>query len=244
MECAEMGNRAVITTEENFVKNSGLGIYLHWQGGRDSVRGFLEYCRLRSFRTLENDDYGWARLCQVIGNFMGADGCSVGIDDITRLDMDNGDNGVYLIKDWRIIGRRYFDGEEQNCYGFHEFLHAVDESQPEGQQLGKEMIECLLYHDMVISDISWNYQYEMNKRKEEGKKVDGFHIGRFYTYNEKDPKSFVKVIDKTEMDLILEVNGEEGRYPRLQWKDGSESTVLVNEYGRRITLDSSKEVIA
>lgn len=60
-----MGNRAVITTEENFEKNSGLGVYLHWNGGRDSVQGFLEYCRLRSFRRPESDDYGWARLCQV-----------------------------------------------------------------------------------------------------------------------------------------------------------------------------------
>jgi len=28
-----MGNRAVITIEENFGKNSGLGVYLHWNGG-------------------------------------------------------------------------------------------------------------------------------------------------------------------------------------------------------------------
>ena len=28
-----MGNRAVITTEESFAKNSGLGVYLHWNGG-------------------------------------------------------------------------------------------------------------------------------------------------------------------------------------------------------------------
>lgn len=90
-----------------------MGVYLHWNGGRDSVQAFLEYCRLRSFRRLENDDYGWARLCQVMGNFLGADGCSLGVDDITRLDQNNYDNGVYLIKDWRIVGRRYFEGEEQ-----------------------------------------------------------------------------------------------------------------------------------
>jgi len=240
-----MGNRAVITTEENFAKNSGLGVYLHWNGGRDSVQGFLEYCRLRSFRRPENDDYGWARLCQVIGNFMGADGCSVGIGDVTQLDMDNGDNGVYLIKDWKIVGRKYYNSEyEQDCYGLYEFLYALDDSQPENQKLGKEMIECLLYHDMVISDVSWNYQYEMNKRREEGKTVDSFHIGRFYSYNEKDPKSYAKVVDKTRMDLILEIDGLEGRFPRFQWKDGSESTILEDEYGRKRTLDSSKEVIA
>lgn len=44
-----MGNRAVITTERNLLSNSGLGVYLHWNGVRDSVQGFLEYCRLRSW---------------------------------------------------------------------------------------------------------------------------------------------------------------------------------------------------
>ena len=69
-----MGNRAVITTEER-----DLGVYLQWNGGRDSVEAFLEYCRMRGFRPPEADSYGWARLCQVIANFFGADGLSVGI---------------------------------------------------------------------------------------------------------------------------------------------------------------------
>lgn len=62
-----MGNRAVITTEDK-----KLGIYLHWNGGRDSVEAFLRYCDLRGFRPPNSDEYGWARLCQVIANFMGA----------------------------------------------------------------------------------------------------------------------------------------------------------------------------
>ena len=37
-----MGNRAVITTKENMY-NNGVAIYLHWNGGRDSVEAFLEY---------------------------------------------------------------------------------------------------------------------------------------------------------------------------------------------------------
>lgn len=121
-----MGNRAVVTTEDNFENNSGLGLYMHWNGGRSSVEAFLEYCKLRSFRPPEKDDYGWARLCQVVANFMGADGCSVGIDDIGSLDKDNGDNGTYLMKDWEVTGRRFFDGIEQNDYDRMEFLEYLD----------------------------------------------------------------------------------------------------------------------
>ena len=91
-----MGNRAVITTKE---KN--LGVYLHWNGGRDSVEAFLKYCELRGFRSPDRDCYGWARLCQIISNFMSRDGLSVGIDTIDKLDCDNWDNGTYIIEDCR-----------------------------------------------------------------------------------------------------------------------------------------------
>ena len=47
-----MGNRAVITNSKSFdVANStDLGVYLHWNGGRDSVEAFLKYCKLKGYR--------------------------------------------------------------------------------------------------------------------------------------------------------------------------------------------------
>ena len=101
----KMGNRAVITTSrDNDVSMSNdIGIYLHWNGGRDSVEAFLEYCKRRGFRSPDQDCYGWARLCQVIGNFFGND-LSIGIDRCCNLDCDNWDNGVYIIKNWKIVG--------------------------------------------------------------------------------------------------------------------------------------------
>ncbi|TQS76985.1 hypothetical protein [Candidatus Methanarcanum hacksteinii] len=41
-----------------------------------------------------------------------------------------------------------------------------------------------------------------------------------------------------------EIDGEERRYPKFCWKDGSESTIIEDDSGRTIALDSSKEVIA
>lgn len=105
------------------------------------------------------------------------------------------------------------------------------------------MIDCLLYHDRTISDVHWNYQYEMAKRCEEGRVVGRFHIGRFYAANSNDPKSYAKVVDKTRMDLVLEIDGEERRCLKFRWKDGSESTIIKGS-GRTIALDSSNEVVA
>jgi hypothetical protein len=136
-----MGNRAVITTRENF-ENNGIGIYVHWNGGVKSVTAFLDYCRMRGFRAPDQDNYGWARLTQVIANFMGVDGLSVGADTVNRLDCNNGDNGTYIIEGWDIVGHEYSEGYTEE-YDPIELLFAIDEAQPVKQQLGKKKIREL-----------------------------------------------------------------------------------------------------
>ena len=128
-----MGNRAVITTKEN-MDNNGIGVYLHWNGGRDSVRAFLKYCELKGYRAPSEDNYGWARLCQVIGNFFGG-GTSLGIDTVNHLDCNNYDNGVYLIEGWEIVGRMYFDGEEQDYYELIKMLRSINDCMPESERI-------------------------------------------------------------------------------------------------------------
>lgn len=130
-----MGNRAVITTPDKKI-----GVYLHWNGGRDSVEAFLTYCKLKGYRTPETDCYGWARLCQVIGNYFGGN-LSIGIDQYSRLDTDNGDNGVYVIKNWEIVDRLFISWPEQNEYDLIDMLKEINEAQPEKEQLTDEEIE-------------------------------------------------------------------------------------------------------
>lgn len=131
-----MGNRAVITTEDKKI-----GVYLHWNGERDSVEAFLAYCKIKGYRPPEEDNYGWARLCQVISNFFGGV-LSVGIDEFEELDYKNWDNGTYIIKNWEIVGREYFDGcEEQQEYDLLEMLGAINISQPEKEQVDFEELE-------------------------------------------------------------------------------------------------------
>lgn len=127
-----MGNRAVITT-----RDKRIGVYVHWNGGRDSIEAFLKYCEQQKFRAPEYDNYGWARLCQIIANYFGEGGLSIGIDTYNRLDTDNGDNGVYIIENWKIVDRLHFKGEEQKEYNLDEMLKSIDEAQPECMRLNK-----------------------------------------------------------------------------------------------------------
>ena len=140
-----MSNRAVITTE-----NKDLGVYLHWNGGRDSVEAFLMYCKLKGYRCPENDCYGWARLCQVIGNFFGG-ALSIGIDKYDKLDLDNWDNGVYIIKDWKIVGREYVRNEEQTYYNLADMVKTINSKQPHDEQLNEDDIDKQLKEYMEIT---------------------------------------------------------------------------------------------
>lgn len=139
-----MGNRAVITTTAK-----DLALYLHWNGGRDTVEPLLKYCELQGYRPPSQDNYGWARMAQVMGNFFGGS-LSVGVDTFKNLG-DPGDNGVYIINGWNIVDRiecsydkdynvtgwqHFPESREQKKYDFSDMLHALDETMPEQLRLG------------------------------------------------------------------------------------------------------------
>lgn len=109
-----MGNRAVITwsdTKQPKV-STDLGIYLHWNGGIESVQAFLEYAKENGLPNPSDDEqYGLARMIQMIGNFLG-DFSGLGVGPLKELDCDNWDNGTYFCKDFNIIRRMYCDGRE------------------------------------------------------------------------------------------------------------------------------------
>jgi len=139
-----MGNRAVITTEDKRI-----GVYVHWNGGRDSVEAFIEYCKIKGYTAPERDNYGWARLCQVISNFFGGS-LSIGIDTLDNLDCGN----MFVIKNWEIIGRNGFKGTEQDSHNRIKMLIGIDKAQPVAEQFGEEFFtaETRLESDLKIGD--------------------------------------------------------------------------------------------
>lgn len=195
-----MGNRAVITTRDDF-DNDGIGVYLHWNGGMDSVRAFLEYCRLRGFRSPDKDCYGYAQLCRVIGNFFGG-GLSLGVDKVSRLDTNNYDNGTYIVKDWKIVGREFHKGPEQNEYDLAEMLMAIDEAQPEKERLGEAFLTAVKKkrEDLKPGDVvyvpDWNDSYKKvrvekiceNEKIVNGTNVKGLPFAKLYVGGLIDPE--------------------------------------------------------
>lgn len=170
-----MGNRAVITTKENF-ENNGVGVYLHWNGGYDSVSAFLKYCEIKGYRTPDTDNYGWARLCQVIGNFFGGS-TSIGIDTVDKLDCDNYDNGVYIIEGWKIVDRKYHNYAEQMNYKLEDMLMDIDKSMPKKEQIGEYLkAKEILTNEVKVGDTVFVQEYGGNFVKY---KVMGFGEDKF-----------------------------------------------------------------
>lgn len=101
-----MGNRAVITASTK--RTGAVAIYVHWNGGVESVLAFCHAAKARGFRDPASDDsYAMARLCGLIHEFFGVnESTSLGIGVIDQLDTDNYDNGTYVIgKGWEIVDR-------------------------------------------------------------------------------------------------------------------------------------------
>lgn len=179
-----MGNRAVITMPEK-----DLALYLHWNGGRDTVEPLLKYCELQGYRPPSTDTYGWARMAQVVGNFFGGS-LSLGIDRFDRLG-DQGDNGVYVIdgwdivdrieldydKDWNPIGWRQIDpSREESYHDFDEMLHAFDEAMPENLRLGDFLdAEEVPVSELKVGDKIWMREFESGHELFE---VAGFGDGK------------------------------------------------------------------
>lgn len=153
-----MGDRAVIS---NNTKN--LGVYLHWNGYREFVESVLAYCDLKQYRSPDDDDeYGWARLCQVIGNTLGGT-LSLGVGRYERMDTDNYDNGTYIIQSWDIKDRLYKHyADNKREYSILEALKQINERQPKEEQVEDK--------DIQIYAKNWEEQH-LDRLKSEDRNV-------------------------------------------------------------------------
>jgi|TARA_B100001094_G_scaffold181414_1_gene175792 hypothetical protein len=121
-----MGNRAIITIKDKYLaKDDWPSIYLHWNGGYDTVKPMLDVARQYGIDC--ESHYGIARLAQMFGNYFGGT-LSVGIGSYSGQDLNNGDNGVYIIgDDWEIIEREYHDKPEQLTHDYYEMVESIKE---------------------------------------------------------------------------------------------------------------------
>lgn len=98
-----MGNRAAIAIRKT---RGSPAIYLHWNGGPESVLAFLHAAKELGVRSPGyNENYCLGRLGQIVGNFFGGT-TSLGFGRVGHL--DDSDNGTYFIGgDFEIVERTH-----------------------------------------------------------------------------------------------------------------------------------------
>lgn len=110
-----MGNRAIVVFEDQKQESFSPLVYLHWNGGPESIYCFLDELDRRGVRA--DQDYECARFVAIVAEFFdkdGYNGLSLGVQQwCGKLeDYDQGDNGIYAVcrqgKTRRV--RRFGDG--------------------------------------------------------------------------------------------------------------------------------------
>lgn len=107
-----MGNRAILTFGKSEISPC---IYLHWNGGRASVEGFLAAATTLNIAANGNYTTRMDELAELIAKdfFDGEVGLTVYRQSYGDSDTDNGDNGVYVLDTGlNIVGREFAAMEE------------------------------------------------------------------------------------------------------------------------------------
>ena len=190
-----MGNRALIIPKGN----ESIGVYLHWNGGTDSVTAFLKYCELRDFRYFggdKADGYGLARFIQVVGNYFGG-GLSIGVqavsDDLEK-EAEWLDNGIYIVDGWEISERINPTGREG--YDITEMLIDIDNAQPECERLTEDFIRA---EEVDVADLEIGdevYFYNTIDQEYELQKVVGIddlpYVDKYPNHDTINPNNFIR----------------------------------------------------
>ena len=142
-----MSNRAFIKS----ASDDEMSLYLNEISDIDLVPAFLKYCEIQGFPEFDglDDEYAFARLSQVVLNFMDM------YDEVLLGDcaVDWYDYGLYEVKGWK-IARHTIDGvaveiEHHEEHDLDEMLAAIDRKQPEYLRIG----EAITGHSFPVGDL-------------------------------------------------------------------------------------------
>lgn len=152
-----MGNRATITTKDGVNK---FGLYVHWNGGRDTVEAVLNYLVTQDITFETELDF----LREVKEVYKFAFGNKYDINIWEQCDLDNYDNGVFILdKDKvQIIGRMYAPTTEQNEYDLLEMTEYIEEKMKERNFIKEQYLESV-YNKIKQWSFKYKIDYDKNK---------------------------------------------------------------------------------
>ena len=148
-----MGNRAFIGFE-----NNPINIYVHWNGGIESIKAFCDVAKERGFADPTYDaSYAMARLIGLIHEFFGVtNSSSLGVCTFSSAEEEidaitYADNGKYIIgKDWQIIRHYQYSYDDQELV---ELAMTLENSSDEDKQRYEAIKSILIEHGKRIEQL-------------------------------------------------------------------------------------------
>ena len=175
-----MGNRAVIAYKE-----SPIALYLHWNGGMDSVKPLLDYCKIAGFPKPDEYGNGFTQLAATAMNFIGDSGSIILSKDVSSDELNPGDNGIYWVDgNWDIVERETYDGFiEQDAHDYWTMLIEWREVQGRATTIPFEMLAS---DPATVEDVSTGDSVYVRAPRNEWEKVvvgEKYRMyGRAYAY--------------------------------------------------------------
>ena len=156
----------------------------------------------------------------MVGNYFGTS-ISIGIDRCDRLDCDNWDNGVYIIRDWEIVDRQYQKRPEQQSHDLHEMLDEINKRQPEAGRLEQSVIDGYFLEQNLGVWMAITQGSQHRWTEDEIYRLNG-HGAMYYTGGEDG------IYVRIESDGTLEAGSYEGAIPHIG--DAMFTPKIVKEY--------------
>lgn len=161
-----MGNRAYVVFQGEKENEFSPAVYLHWNGGPESIYAFMEEMDRRQIRGRDSLSYQTARFIQMVGEFLHSEFMtSLGVEDAPKSLEDLVslayccDNGLYLVtrirRPEKLVMRRFFGkGEKSRAWVNTERKKVYGEEL--GQSYLKDIGKRLQLSGAVLSGISAN----------------------------------------------------------------------------------------
>lgn len=145
-----MGNRAMVVFADKDWKNLSCAVYLHWNGGPESIYCFLDEMDRRGIR-VDDPSYESARFVHIVGDFFDKDtitGLSLGLWngpkslDVANLGDFDTDNGLYVVQRGYNEKTKKYTREVRRFKGYDEFMKEMTKD-----EVKKEMREAKNHKD-------------------------------------------------------------------------------------------------
>ena len=221
-----MSRSAIIYRKGEGESDDPIGIYMGYDAPPYWVCSILMYMKMRDYCSPAINGIGMARLIQVISNYESTDQWGVMVDRPRALPDCS---YAYEIDGWELSDKCKAEyADILSHYDLERFIVEVDSRQPYSDRLGEGLIHMFYTRGETLRSLHVDYYREMYER-EDDVEIEQFQESLSYSTYGKT----IRVLRRADTMMTVDYEGEIVDVPVYRWRDGSESTVIIDMKKRK-----------